>query len=143
MRRLTGNRLTVGIRDARGEVLGFGARALGDDQPKYLNSPESSRFSKGKLLYGLDRAKESIRTGGAAVLVEGYFDRIAFERAGLPAAVASMGTSLTAHQADLLARHAGIVIVAYDGDDAGQAASKKAFALILERGAGEAEGLRS
>jgi DNA primase len=128
------NRLTVEIKDSRGEVLGFGARALGDEQPKYLNSPESTRFSKGKLLYGLDRAKEPIRTGGEAVLCEGYFDRIAFERAGLPNAVASMGTALTPQQADLLARHAPVVVVAYDGDEAGRSAAKKAFALFVARG---------
>lgn len=128
------NRLTIEIRDARGEVLGFGARALGDDQPKYLNSPESSRFSKGRLLYGLDRAREAIRKGDEAILVEGYFDRIAMERAGLPQAVASMGTALTPQQADLLSRHAAAVVVAYDGDAPGQAAALKAFALLLERG---------
>ena len=84
------NRLTIEIRDGRGEILGFGARAFGDDQPKYLNSPETARFSKGKLLYGLDRAKEAIRKEETAILVEGYFDRIACERAGAANAVASM-----------------------------------------------------
>jgi DNA primase len=128
------NRLTVEIRDPRGEVLGFGARALGDEQPKYLNSPESSRFSKGRLLYGLDRAREAIRTSGEAILCEGYFDRIAFERAGLAQAVASMGTALTPQQTDLLARHAPAVTVAYDGDDAGRAAARKAFALLVGHG---------
>jgi DNA primase len=106
------NRLTIEIRDARGEILGFGARAFGDDQPKYLNSPETARFSKGKLLYGLDRAKE----------------------AGAANAVASMGTALTPAQADLLARQAATVIVAYDGDAPGMAAAYKAFPLLLTRG---------
>jgi DNA primase len=129
------NRLTVEIRDARGEVLGFGARAFGDDQPKYLNSPETPRFSKGKLLYGLDRARDAIRREDAVLLVEGYFDRIACERAGLGWAVASMGTALTPAQADLLARHAGTVFVAYDGDAPGIAAAFKAFPLLLARGA--------
>jgi DNA primase len=129
------NRLTVEIRDARGEVLGFGARAFGDDQPKYLNSPETSRFSKGRLLYGLDRARDAIRREDTVLLVEGYFDRIACERAGLAWAVASMGTALTPAQADLLARHAGTVIVAYDGDAPGVAAALKAFPLLLARGA--------
>jgi DNA primase catalytic core len=128
------NRLTIEIRDPRGEVLGFGARAFGDDQPKYLNSPETPRFSKGKLLYGLDRAREAIRKEDAVLLVEGYFDRIACERAGLAHAVASMGTALTPQQADLLARHAGTVIVAYDGDAPGLAAAHKAFPLLLARG---------
>ncbi|MEO6323854.1 MAG: DNA primase [Thermoanaerobaculia bacterium] len=127
------NRLTIEIRDARGEVLGFGARAFGDDQPKYLNSPESPRFTKGRLLYGLDRAKEPIRKAESIILVEGFFDRIALERAGLPNAVASMGTSLTSNQADLLVRHAPTVIVAYDGDAPGRTAAWKAFALLLER----------
>ena len=129
------NRLTVEIRDARGEILGFGARAFGDEQPKYLNSPETPRFSKGKLLYGLDRAREAIRREDAVLLVEGYFDRIACERAGLAWAVASMGTALTPSQADLLARHAGTVVVAYDGDAPGVAAAFKAFPLLLSRGA--------
>jgi DNA primase len=128
------NRLTIEIRDARGEILGFGARSLGDETPKYLNSPETSRFSKGKLLYGLDRAKESIRRRDVALLVEGYFDRIACERAGVANAVASMGTALTPAQADLLSRHAATVVVAYDGDSAGVAASYKAFPLLLARG---------
>lgn len=129
------NRLTVEIHDARGEVLGFGARAFGDDQPKYLNSPETARFSKGKLLYGLDRARDAIRREDAVLLVEGYFDRIACERAGLAWAVASMGTALTPAQADLLSRHAATVIVAYDGDAPGIAAAFKAFPLLLARGA--------
>ena len=128
------NRLTIEIRDARGEILGFGARAFGDDQPKYLNSPETARFSKGKLLYGLDRAKEAIRKEDAVLLVEGYFDRIACERAGAANAVASMGTALTSAQADLLARQAATVIVAYDGDAPGLAAAYKAFPLLLTRG---------
>jgi DNA primase len=129
------NRLTVEIRDARGEILGFGARAFGDEQPKYLNSPETSRFSKGKLLYGLDRAREAIRKEDAVLLVEGYFDRVACERAGAPWAVASMGTALTPAQADLLSRHASTVVVAYDGDAPGVAAAFKAFPLLLARGA--------
>ena len=102
--------------------------------PKYLNTPETSRFSKGKLLYGLDRAKETIRKLETALLVEGYFDRIALARAGCENAVASMGTALTPAQADLLSRHAATVVVAYDGDAAGVAASYKAFPLLLARG---------
>jgi DNA primase len=128
------NRLTIEIRDPRGEILGFGARALGDDQPKYLNSPETSRFSKGKLLYGLDRARESIRKANVVILVEGYFDQVACERAGCPNTVASMGTALTAAQADLLGRQAATVIVGYDGDAPGQAAALKAFSLLVARG---------
>jgi DNA primase len=128
------NRLTIEIRDGRGEILGFGARAFGDDQPKYLNSPETARFSKGKLLYGLDRAKEAIRREDVVLLVEGYFDRIACERADASNAVASMGTALTPAQADLLGRQAATVIVAYDGDAPGLAAAYKAFPLLLSRG---------
>jgi len=128
------NRLTIEIRDGRGEILGFGARAFGDEQPKYLNSPETARFSKGRLLYGLDRAKEAIRREDTVLLVEGYFDRIACERAGAANTVASMGTALTPAQADLLARQAAAVIVAYDGDAAGLAAAYKAFPLLLSRG---------
>ena len=129
------NRLTIEIRDGRGEILGFGARALGDETPKYLNSPEGPRFSKGRLLYGLDRARSAIRKKDEVILVEGYFDQVACERAGLAHAVASMGTALTPAQADLLVRQAPRVVVAYDGDAAGQAATLKAFALIVARGA--------
>jgi DNA primase len=128
------NRLTIEIRDGRGEILGFGARAFGDDEPKYLNSPETARFSKGRLLYGLDRAKEAIRREDVVVLVEGYFDRIACERAGAANAVASMGTALTSQQVDLLARQAATVVVAYDGDAPGVAAAYKAFPLLVARG---------
>jgi DNA primase len=128
------NRLTIQIRDPRGEVLGFGARSFGDDLPKYLNTPETNRFTKGKILYGLDRAKEPIRRSETAILVEGYFDQIAFARAGCENAVASMGTALTPAQADLLSRHAATVVVAYDGDAAGIAAAYKAFPLLLARG---------
>lgn len=127
------NRLTIEIRDPRGEVLGFGARAFGDDQPKYLNSPESTRFSKGKLLYGLDQAREAIRKSGQILLVEGYFDRIAFARAGLDQAVASMGTSLTPAQVDLMSRFGAEVVVAYDGDPPGLVAAEKAFGMLLEK----------
>ena len=129
------NRLTIEIRDPRGEILGFGARAFGDEQPKYLNSPETPRFSKGKLLFGLDRARDAIRKTGEVILVEGYFDQIAFARAGLENAVASMGTSLTSAQAGLLFRQAETVLVAYDGDRPGRAAAEKAFAILLEQGA--------
>ncbi|MFN7989831.1 MAG: DNA primase [Thermoanaerobaculia bacterium] len=128
------NRLTLEIRDARGEILAFGGRALGDDPAKYINSPETSRFTKGKVLYGLDRAREGARKSEKLVLCEGYFDRIAFERAGIPWAVASMGTALTPTQADLLARQVPAVVVAYDGDPPGLAAAWKAFPLLVERG---------
>lgn len=128
------NRLTLEIRDGRGEVLAFGGRALGDDPAKYINSPETSRFTKGRVLYGLDRAREAARKSERLVLCEGYFDRIAFERAAVPWAVASMGTALTTTQADLLARHVPSVVVAYDGDAAGLAAAWKAFPLLVERG---------
>ncbi len=128
------NRLTLEIRDARGEILAFGGRALGDDPAKYINSPETARFTKGKVLYGLDRAREGARKSEKLVLCEGYFDRIAFERAGVPWAVASMGTALTATQADLLARQVPAVVVAYDGDTPGLAAAWKAFPLLVERG---------
>jgi DNA primase len=128
------NRLTLEIRDARGEVLAFGGRTLGDDPAKYINSPETARFTKGKILYGLDRAREGARKSEKLVLCEGYFDRIAFERAGVPWAVASMGTALTAMQADLLARQVPAVVVAYDGDLPGLAAAWKTFPLLVERG---------
>ncbi len=130
------HRLMFPIRNAAGRLVGFGGRALGDDKAKYVNTAETDRFHKGSLLYGLDRAKRSIRDRGRVLLVEGYFDVIGPAAAGVDWAVASMGTSLTPEQAKLLARYADEVVVGYDGDEAGTRAFRRALPLLLEQGLG-------
>ena len=129
------HRLMFPIRNASGAFVGFGGRALGvDDKPKYLNTPETERFRKGTLLYGLDQAKRAIREQGHAVLVEGYFDVLGAVAAGVEGVVASMGTSLTAEQAQLLGRYCEEVVVGYDGDAAGVEASRRALGILLPLG---------
>lgn len=129
------HRLMFPIRNAAGALVGFGGRALGtDDKPKYLNTPETERFRKGTLLYGLDQAKRSIREQGRAVLVEGYFDVLGAVAGGIDGVVASMGTSLTGEQAQLLSRYCEEVVVGYDGDAAGVEASRRALGILLPVG---------
>jgi len=130
------HRLMFPIRNAAGRLVGFGGRTLGDDRAKYVNTAETDRFHKGSLLYGLDRAKRSIRDRGRVLLVEGYFDVIGPAAAGVDWAVASMGTSLTPEQAKLLARYADEVVIGYDGDEAGTKAFRRALPLLLEQGLG-------
>ena len=117
-----------------GRPVAFGARALGEDQPKYLNSPETPIYSKGRVLYNLARAREAIRKASQAVLVEGYMDAIAAHQAGVVNVVASCGTALTAQQVKLVARYATEVIVSYDPDTAGANATDRSLALLLEEG---------
>lgn len=125
------NRLMFPIRNPSGRLVGFGGRAMGDDPAKYLNSPETDRFQKRHLLFGLDTAKRSAREMGRLLIVEGYFDQLAAVAAGVDWAVASMGTSLTPEQARLAARFADEVIVGYDGDTAGEGASRRALPILL------------
>ena len=127
------HRLVFPIRDAAGRVVAFGGRALGDAEPKYLNSPETPTYVKGEHLYGLDVAKDAIRREGFAVLVEGYLDLIVLHQAGFENAVASLGTALTPAQVRLLARFAERIVVSYDGDSAGRNAASKSIDLLLER----------
>lgn len=115
-------RLMFPITNLEGEVVAFGARAIGDEEPKYLNSPESAVFAKGKTLYGLAQAREAIRRSGVAVVVEGYTDVIAAHQAGRANVLATLGTSLTADHVRALSRLAQRVIVAYDADSAGKGA---------------------
>jgi DNA primase len=128
------HRVIFPIRDLTGHVVAFGGRALGDSEPKYLNSPETPAYVKGEHLYGLDVARDAIRREGFAILVEGYLDLIAVHQAGFDNAVASLGTALTPSQVKLLARYAERVVVSYDGDTAGINASVKSLDLFLERG---------
>jgi len=126
-------RITFPISNESGKVVAFGCRSLGDDQPKYLNSPETPIYSKSNVLYHLDRAKEGIRREDFAILVEGYMDAIAVARAGISNVVASCGTSLAEPQIKLLGRFTRRVIVNYDPDAAGQSATERSLSLLLER----------
>jgi DNA primase len=129
-------RLMFPIHNAAGRLVGFGGRALGDDKAKYVNTAETDRFHKGFLLYGLHLAKREIRETGRAILCEGYFDVIGTVACGLEGAVAGMGTALTPEQTKLLARYTEEVVVAYDGDKAGENASRRALPLLLAEGLG-------
>src|ERR1700686_3320755 len=126
-------RITFPIANESGKIVAFGCRALGDDMPKYLNSPETPIYSKSNVLYHLDRAKEALRRSDFAVLVEGYMDAIAVARAGISNVVASCGTSLAEPQIKLLQRFTKRVIVNYDPDTAGQAAPERSLSLLLEQ----------
>jgi len=126
-------RITFPISNDSGKIVAFGARALGDDMPKYLNSPETPIYSKSNVLYHMDRAKEGIRRQDFAILVEGYMDAIAVARAGISNVVASCGTSLAESQIKLLGRFTRRVIVNYDPDTAGQTATERSLSLLLEQ----------
>lgn len=128
------NRLMIPIHSETGALVGFGGRSLDGSDPKYLNSPESEIFNKSRLLYNLHRSKDGMRKIDRAILVEGYFDAIAIDYAGVQGVVASMGTSLTAGQASLLRRYATRVVIAYDGDNAGQQATLRAAPVLLAAG---------
>jgi DNA primase len=123
------DRLMIPIWDSQGRVIAFGGRALGDAQPKYLNSPETDLFDKGKTLYGLDRAKGAIAKQDGAVVVEGYFDVIALHAAGITNVVASLGTALSLHQVKMLLRftESKKIIFNFDADGAGVKATARAI----------------
>ena len=125
-------RIMFPIANESGKVIAFGGRAMGDDTPKYMNSPETPIYTKSTVLYHLDRAKEALRQSDFAVLVEGYMDAIAVARAGIANVVASCGTSLAEPQIKLLGRFTRRVIVNYDPDTAGQAATERSISLLLE-----------
>lgn len=128
------NRVTFPIRDGGGRIVGFGGRTLGDDPPKYLNSPESVLFHKGRVLYGLFEAREAIREAGRVVLVEGYMDVLSLAEARVAPVVATLGTALTAEQLKLARRFAPEVVAFFDGDRAGQQAAERAFEICAEAG---------
>lgn len=128
-------RLTFPIKDVRGRLIGFGGRALeADQEPKYLNTPESPVFQKRTSFYGYPDALESMRRAGRVILCEGYFDRIAFARAGLGEALATCGTALTEEHGGQLRRRAREIVLVFDGDKAGQQATEKALAVLLPHG---------
>ena len=126
------NRIMIPIRDTQGRVIGFGGRALGDEQPKYLNSPETELFDKGKTLYGLDTAKTAIGKSDRAIVVEGYFDAIALQAVGISNAVASLGTALSLNQVRQLLRYTDSkqIILNFDADKAGTKAAERAIGEI-------------
>src|ERR1700680_2401995 len=126
-------RIMFPIANEAGKIIAFGGRAIGDDMPKYMNSPETAIYSKSNVLYHLDRAKEALRQSDFAVLVEGYMDTIAVARAGVANVVASCGTSLAEPQIKLLGRFTKRVIVNYDPDNAGQAATERSISILLEQ----------
>ncbi|MCI3279626.1 DNA primase [Synechococcus sp. PCC 6717] len=123
------DRLMIPIMDSQGRVVGFGGRTLSNEEPKYLNSPETPIFNKGQLLFGLDKARQTIVHKDQAVVVEGYFDVMALHQAGLTQAVASLGTALSQAQIKLLLRYTESkqIILNFDADTAGQRATDRAI----------------
>ena len=126
------NRLMFPIIDVRGNVIGFGGRVMDDSTPKYLNSPETLIFNKRKNLFGLNLAKKS--KFGYLILVEGYMDAVALHQYGFDCAVASLGTSMTEEHAVLLSKYTEQVVLIYDGDEAGQRATRRAIPMLEKAG---------
>ena len=128
------DRLMFPIRDAKGSVIGFGGRTLGDGEPKYLNSPESPVFSKGRVLYGLFEGAAAIRKTRRANLMEGYMDVIAAHQHGLKTACAALGTALTPEHSILIKRYADSAVIVFDADAAGQTAAVRGAEVALASG---------
>ncbi|MEO5860677.1 MAG: DNA primase [Pyrinomonadaceae bacterium] len=124
-------RIMFPVLDVSGNAIAFGARAMGDDQPKYLNSPETPAYVKGRHLYGLFQSKEAIRQKKFAILVEGYLDLIALYQFGITNVAASLGTAFTPEQSKLLSRYTKKVVINYDGDSAGIKAARRAIDELL------------
>ncbi len=126
------HRLMIPIHDAQGRVVAFGGRVLGEGHPKYLNSPQTPIFDKGRTLYGYAQAVRAIRAEDRAVIVEGYMDVLAAHQAGFKNVVASMGTALTATQLRLLSRHTRRIVLALDADTAGELAALRGIEVARE-----------
>lgn len=126
------NRIIFPIIDVRGNVIGFGGRVMDNSLPKYLNSPETSVFNKSRNLYGLNFAKNE--KGNSLIIVEGYMDVISLHQNGILNTVASLGTSLTREQANIIKRYCKEVIIAYDADAAGQAATLRGMDILADSG---------
>ncbi len=126
------DRLMIPIHDSQGKIIGFGGRSLGDELPKYLNSPETELFDKGKTLFALDKAKNAISKQDQAIVVEGYFDVIALHTAGIQNVVASLGTALSLNQVRQLVRYTESkqIILNFDADVAGNKAAERAIGEI-------------
>src|SRR5450755_2474840 len=125
------DRIMFPIRSVQGEVIGFGGRVLDRGEPKYLNSPETPVFSKGRELYGLFEARTAIRQRGHALVVEGYMDVVALAQAGFENAVATLGTACTAEHVQKLVRFTDSVVFSFDGDAAGRRAAGRALEASL------------
>ena len=125
------DRVMFPIRNVKGECIGFGGRVLGDDKPKYLNSPETPVFSKGRELYGLFEARTALRQHGYALVTEGYMDVVALAQLGFANAVATLGTACTAEHVQKLFRFTDSVVFSFDGDNAGRRAAHKALDAAL------------
>lgn len=125
------DRIMFPIRSVKGEVIGFGARVLGNEKPKYLNSPETPVFHKGSELYGLYEARAALREKGYALVVEGYMDVVALAQLGFANAVATLGTACTPQHVQKLFRFTASVVFSFDGDAAGQRAASKALQAAL------------
>src|SRR5450830_844264 len=121
------DRVMFPIRNVKGECIGFGGRVLGDDKPKYLNSPETPVFSKGRELYGLFEARNALHEQGYALVTEGYMDVVALAELGFSNAVATLGTACTAEHLHKLFRFTDAVVFSFDGDAAGRRAARKAL----------------
>ncbi len=121
------DRVMFPIRNVKGECIGFGGRVLGDEKPKYLNSPETPVFSKGRELYGLYEARAAFRDRGYALVTEGYMDVVALAQLGFPNAVATLGTACTPEHVQKLFRFTDSVVFSFDGDAAGRRAARKAL----------------
>ncbi|BFL76455.1 DNA primase [Finegoldia magna] len=126
------NRLMFPIIDVRGNVIGFGGRALADSRAKYMNSPQSLAYDKSKNVYGVSNLKNSTKVG-KIILVEGYMDVISLTNYGFDYAIASLGTSLTHDQAKLIKRYCKNIYICYDGDSAGQKATSRAIEIFKEQ----------
>lgn len=125
------DRLMFPIRNVKGECIGFGGRVLGDGKPKYLNSPETPVFSKGRELYGLFEARNALREFGYALVTEGYMDVVALAQLGFPNAVATLGTACTTDHVQKLFRFTDSIVFSFDGDAAGRRAARKALDCTL------------
>jgi DNA primase len=135
------SRLLFPIRDLQGRVVALGGRGFGDDQPKYLNSPETPLYTKGNLLYAADLARETIRERNRALIVEGYIDCLMAHQYGFTETVAALGTAFTAAQLGVLRRYCDEVITFFDADAAGQRAAERAEELLEPSGGGMAWGV--
>ncbi len=128
------NRVMIPIRNHRGKVVGFGGRILSNDEPKYLNTPESPVYDKSSTLFGLGEARQGIRKADQALIVEGYFDVLSLANAGVTNAVATCGTALTTNQLRVLKRHTSSAVLVYDADEAGIRAACRSLDIFLEAG---------
>ncbi len=126
-------RLMIPLKDLYGNTIGFGGRIIGEGEPKYLNSPETPLYKKGRVLFGMHLAKQPMRRENQAILVEGYFDQIRAHDEGICNVVATCGTALTPEQAGLLKNHVKNVVLVFDSDSAGKLAAQRGYQVLIEK----------